>query len=202
MAKLYIDTTDGLVIFLLDSDNSLLDCYEYGEKRNADRIHFEIYNILQKNNLFFDQLEVLFQASGPGSYTGIRLADGIGQVLEWSGIKRYSFNHFDVMKILGIGKGQFIAPAFKGEYFLYRWNDSINSSSLILKESMPPGTYFSNYQFLEEEIRSLGISLQKTQDLIKQECKRFFDIVEKDKLKFDPYYYRPLDSEFKVGKIK
>ena len=196
MHSLYVDSTAGLVIGLLDSNFKWIEYLDSMEKKPSEVIHFEIFNLVQKYNLDLKTMNFFFSA-GPGSYTGMRLGEGIAQVLAWDSKTVYSFHHFDVPKMIGIPKGFWATNAFKGQVFIYNWDNSTGLSEKELVNS-------ADFKIIDPE---LGFTLaadskdfselKNTKDLIKNSSEKIFSKVFAEKLREPPYYFRTLDEEFK-----
>ena len=93
-----------------------------------------MHRLLEANSLSLNEIDEVFLINGPGSYTGIRISEGVGQVLELADKKIYSFHHFIVPQTLGIEKGHWVSNAFKGEYFIYSWESANSKKELVLKD--------------------------------------------------------------------
>ncbi len=192
MPSLYLDTCEKLIVGLIDSQLEFFDIYEDDVKKSATKIHGVLFDLFKKHNLEPKDIEQIFLASGPGSYTGIRLSEGITQVFDWLNHKSFSFYHFKVPQILGVKEGKWFSSAFKGEYFLYEWEGDSYKDSLIeeaeFKREDNFYTHFSNDH-------------QSTHKLILENSKLFFTYLIKNNCRSKPFYYRPLDKEFKKPKI-
>ncbi|MBY0414182.1 MAG: hypothetical protein K2Q18_08455 [Bdellovibrionales bacterium] len=196
MHSLYVDSTSGLVIGLLDSNFKWVEYHDTLEKKPSEVIHIEIYNLIKKYNLDLKNMNFFFSA-GPGSYTGMRLGEGIAQVLEWSAKNVFSFHHFDVPRIAGIKKGFWVTNAFKGQIFNYNWDTEKGSSEKELVDS-------DNFLITDPELGFTLSSdvkgfehLRTTKDLIKSSSELIFAKIYKDKMREAPYYFRTLEEEFK-----
>lgn len=196
MHSLYVDSTSGLVIGLLDSDFKWIEYLDSNEKKPSEVIHHEIYNLVQKHNLDLKSMNFFFSA-GPGSYTGMRLGEGIAQILAWDSKTVFSFHHFDVPKMVGVEKGYWVTNAFKGQVFVYNWNTKTNLSERELVNS-------ADFKIIEPELGYTLSSevkdfshLKTTKELIKNSSSKIFKKVFDEKLREPPYYFRTLDEEFK-----
>ena len=194
MHSLFIDSTSGLVIGLMDSNYEWVEYMSLDEKMPSDIIHFEIFSLLKKYDLNFNNIQC-FISSGPGSYTGMRLSEGLAQVLELSQIPVYSFYHFDVPRLSGVTKGFWASNAFKGQVFVFNWNGDKNEKHLLNKDAF----------IIEEE--ALGFTLDtsdpffsnliSTKNLIKDKAKEIFSKVSSTKLRVEPFYFRSIEEEFR-----
>ena len=194
MYSLFIDSTSGLVIGLLDSKFSWVEYIALDEKKHSEIIHAEIFNLLQRHKLQFSQIRC-FVASGPGSYTGMRLSEGLAQVFELSNVPVFSFYHFDVPRLTGTANGFWATNAFKGQVFVYNWIDQQLEKHLVNKED-----FFiqdSSLGFTLDAIDPLFQSLPTTKNLVKERASSLFPIIVDQKLRVPPYYFRTLDEEFR-----
>ena len=196
MHSLYVDSTSGLVIGLLDANFKWVSYNDNNEKKPSEVIHVEIYNLIKKYNLDLTTMNFFFSA-GPGSYTGMRLGEGIAQVLAWEDRNVYSFLHFEVPKFIGVKKGFWVTNAFKGQIFSYNWNLDTDSSEKELINS-------ADFKIIDPELGYTLASdskdfshLKNTKDLIKNSSELIFSHVYKEKMREAPYYFRTLDEEFK-----
>ena len=196
MHSLYVDSTSGLVIGLLDSNFKWIEYHDSKEKKPSEVIHVEIYNLIKRHNLNLKDMNFFFSA-GPGSYTGMRLGEGIAQILAWDEKKVFSFLHFDVPRFSGIEKGYWVTNAFKGQVFIYNWNgkDKVGERSLLNA---------ADFKVVEPELGYTLSSdakdfteLKTTKDLIHKSSEIIFSKVYNEKMREAPYYFRTLDEEFK-----
>ncbi len=196
MHSLYVDSTSGLVIGLLDSDFKWVEYSDTKEKKPSEVIHVEIYNLVKKYNLNLKEMNFFFSA-GPGSYTGMRLGEGIAQILAWDEKKVFSFHHFDAPRLLGVQKGYWVTNAFKGQVFVYNWDNSNNTATKELFNSADfkitdPALGYT----LSHDVKDFE-NLKTTKELIHQSSEGIFSKVFSEKMREAPYYFRTLDEEFK-----
>ena len=195
MTSLYLDTTDHLIYGLLDDEFNWLEYEETQEKKSSALIHKKIYDILAKHNIDISNVENIFTSAGPGSYTGIRLAEGISQVFDWQNIQVYSFYHFEVPKILGVSDGHWVSRAFKGEFYHYSWNENSENGKLVGNLEVDLGRANVFTHFADSELTCLESS-----KLVKEYGKELFNKVFTLKMKRAPFYFRALENEFKVNR--
>lgn len=193
MHSLFIDSTSGLVIGLLDSNYSWVDYKSLDEKKPSEIIHHEIHNLLKKNNLKLSEVQC-FVMSGPGSYTGMRLSEGLAQVFELENIPVFSFYHFDVPRLSGVSSGFWATNAFKGQVFVYHWNGEKVEKLLVNKDAFTVQDEKMGYTLDNND--SLFSNLISTKGLIKDKACEIFGKVQDQQLRELPYYFRPLDEEF------
>jgi tRNA threonylcarbamoyladenosine biosynthesis protein TsaB len=192
--SLFIDSTSGLIIGLLDSKFNWIEYNSLDEKKPSEIIHFEIFNLLKKYNLEL-QTMCLFISSGPGSYTGMRLSEGLAQVFELSQMPVYSFYHFDVPRLAGVAKGFWASNAFKGQVFIYNWDENKIEKHLVGKDFFDIENKQWGYTLDEGDL--MFSELKKTKDLIKNSSSTIFSKIYDEKLRVPPYYFRSLEEEFR-----
>lgn len=191
MHYFFLDTTNGLTIGLLNKNLQWLSFEKRDEKKPSEVVHTIINDQLVKYNLKVNEI-TLISIAGPGSYTGMRLSEGIAQMFKVCGVKILSLFHFEVPAIIGITQGSWISPAFKGELFVFNWNDKSSTKNLV-KESgfIFPSDFYSNQSFKDD------LQVTSTSKLIEQNPKIVFEYVL-NRNEFHPaYYFRSLEEEFK-----
>lgn len=164
------------------------------EKKPSEIIHFEIFNLLKKYDLKLSGIQC-FVSSGPGSYTGMRLSEGVAQIFELSHIPVYSFYHFDVPRLCDVSTGFWITNAFKGQIFSYNWIGDEVQKHLINKETFVIENEKSGFTLDHSD--PLFVNLVTTKDLIKNKAPEIFSKVRAQELRKAPYYFRSLDEEFR-----
>nr|BDT26781.1 glycoprotein endopeptidase [Bacteriovorax sp. HI3] len=196
MHSLYVDSTSGLVIGLLDENFKWIEYQDTREKKPSEVIHIEIYNLISKYKLNLKEMNFFFSA-GPGSYTGMRLGEGIAQVLAWDDKKVFSFLHFDAPRLAGVEKGYWVTNAFKGQVFIYNWDlqSNLAEKSLVSAADYKIVDPALGYTLADDGKNFVG--LKTTKELIHQSSEKIFSKVFKDKMREAPYYFRTLDEEFK-----
>jgi tRNA threonylcarbamoyladenosine biosynthesis protein TsaB len=191
---LFVDSTLGLNIGLLDSHFNWVEFLTFESKKPSEIIHPEIHQLLNKYQLNLKSLEC-FTTSGPGSYTGMRLSEGLVQVLGLSGIKIYSFYHFEVPKLSGVKEGFWATNAFKGQVFVYTWNQLSEEKILINKDQFEIQN--SKLGFTLDNSETDFSALSSSKDIIKNNPIQIFSHVHSLKMRVPPYYFRTLDEEFR-----
>lgn len=193
--NLYLDTSHFLSIGILDDEFNWLHFERQLKLQHSADIHALIYQILEKNSTSAENIKSLFLCNGPGSYTGIRLGEGIAQVFELVGTKIYAFHHFEVPKILGVKKGEWICHAFKGEVFQYSWdNDSDEIKLMALASWSHEGRKLYSHQ--PEGPWQAHAAIDSSQ-LVEESAKALFSHLVSEQIRREPYYFRPLETEFK-----
>lgn len=193
MATLYINSCQNLQIGLWE-DREWKFLEDYTSKKSSEWFHSEIYQILKKNNLKLPSLKEIVWCAGPGSYTGLRMVSGTVETLSWLGVPTYAFYAYEIGKILGYQKGIFCSFAFKGEYFIYRWDGEHESQEFA--NTPPSETAFWTLSEIQ------GVDINK-QNIISTTIRKEFSKVRDWSIKSGSapkqiFYYRPPEKEFRI----
>ncbi len=82
MLILAFDTTNSTISVALLQDHKLLDQILIEESgRQAELLNVQIEKILQRNNLHYQNLDLLAATNGPGSFTGVRIGLSVARTL-------------------------------------------------------------------------------------------------------------------------
>lgn len=192
---LFLDTTTNITVGVLDDKFRWLS-YEYVlSNKSSSLVHAMINEQIEKCSTSLYELKGVFYCSGPGSYTGMRISQGIVDIFGWHKLEIKSFYHFDVPQLLGISEGAWISKAFKREAFVYRWSWESSESGLYQMTNL--GLELGNVEnifFGHEEFDSYSGEL--TRDLIKNNSEEIFKSVLKLKEDKPLFYYRSLEEEY------
>lgn len=192
MHYLFLDTTNGLTLGLLNQNIDWIS-YQYTlEKRPSEVIHTRINELLNEKKINIEEI-VLIVAAGPGSYTGMRLGEGIANIFQSCGRKVLSFYHYEIPNMLFIKEGKFVTNAFKGQFFVYEWSGEKSGQYLISANDLD----LSKNYYTNAEDKNLKQTIL-TSNLIYEEAKIIFKkVIDRDKY-FPSFYFRPLEDEFKT----
>ena len=193
---LYLDTTRYLTIGVLNEKFQWVNYQKVNSLKSSGIIHSLIFQQLSALKMLPNQLAGMFYAAGPGSYTGIRVAEGIAQIFDWQGIKVYSFYHFDIPNLLGISSGSWCSKAFKDEIFIYSWRNLKQDVFLIRQQE------WSTFKKNHKEYLCADDQEDDFADLPQTSC-QIYDNPEKIFSKVlgkrcSPYYFRTLEQDFKI----
>lgn len=195
MAYLYIDSSNNLSLGLLNEEFKWVELIEVETRRTSDLIHKEILNLLSKHNMEMKDLRSVIMLAGPGSYTGMRVSEGMAQVFEMEDIKVNSFHAFKIPTIIGEKDFIWICSAFKGEYFVI--NDA--GEKLLVKESLLDEYLSENKKkiIIHGDFEGIESADLNSLEVLKSKPEALFaEVVEKD-MRDAPYYFRAVDVEFK-----
>ncbi len=200
---LYLDSTDGVVCGLLQRDKSSVwswkEFKDSPDQKGSALLHGQIHELLQKHEMGFDNISGVILGAGPGSYTGMRLTEGLAQIFEWQKIQIFTFYHFEVPFFCGYEQGAWFATAFKGETFIYSWANEKIEKQLIKNENLDIALDVIE----DKESRFIHRSHseenhQSSFDLISKFPTNVFEKVVLRKLRQGPYYFREIEKEFSV----
>ncbi|MAW07400.1 MAG: hypothetical protein CME61_03845 [Halobacteriovoraceae bacterium] len=197
---IYIDTTQKLSLALIGEDFSILSHKNYEENKTANIIHTELNLLMEENKLNADSDISLIINNGPGSYTGVRVGEGIGKVFEMDGKKIFSFNEHEIFPLL-VKKGLWVSNAFKGEFFVCAWSDQeALTNKLVDRETLT--SMLENYdQIYTNDLFDLcEIKMISSKETLIKNASRVFQYIVSNELRLPPFYFRKIDQEFKIKK--
>lgn len=192
---LFIDTTKDITLGVLDQEFNWLQYDYYHAAKGSAQIHAYIHEACRRQNIKTADLDGLVQVAGPGSYTGMRVSDGVSQIFNWQNFKTYGFYHYDVPLILGHQKGVWVANAFKGELFCCRWQGENITKELVDTDKFDISGDEDIYTSFKDD--KLDGDLIYTSELIKNNSKKVFSYIISNNIKKELYYYRSIDQEYK-----
>ena len=198
MLTLFVDTTFGITVGVFE-DNAWKSYQFINSNKSSSIVHKMIKDCLDEVGKDEAAISKLIQVSGPGSYTGMRVSDGISQVFEWQNIETYAFHHFQVPKLLGLKHGLWLSKAFKGEIFCHEWNDS-ESKNYLIKEHDLENILQINREIFTSHGQDFIEKSTQTSVLIKENASELFSNIIQSRLKEPLYYYRSLEEEFTKSK--
>lgn len=192
---LYLDTTKNLTIGLLSKEEGWISRIVHKDVKSSELLHSEIHEMCIEKGISLKSLAGVLYAAGPGSYTGMRVSEGLAQVFKWQGIPVFGFYHFEIPNLLGVPKGVWISQAFKGEFFVYSWSEVGATKKLVVKNELQNvlSAHEAIYTHHSEETEFANLL---TSDLIENQWDKLLDIVVSDNMRREPYYYRSLEEEF------
>ena len=83
MLTLAFDTSSNALSVCLLSNQEILDKYTiFQNGRQAELLVLEIEKILEKNNIWYQDLDLITTISGPGSFTGIRIGLSVARIIK------------------------------------------------------------------------------------------------------------------------
>jgi tRNA threonylcarbamoyladenosine biosynthesis protein TsaB len=205
--SLLLDTSNGIFMGLLNDELHLEETVmETKAARSSKDLHFKMYNLLNSKGIKLKDLENLFLINGPGSYTGLRVGEGIAQFLEWQKGQVTSFLAYELLAECGICTGCYVSNAFKNEVFVFDFSkrEGIRiDSDKIEWESLCGPLYYSDQNLLEKFPKLAECDHEKIflyDYLKKQASGESFTNILSNKSRVRPFYYRSLDEEFSCKK--
>lgn len=197
---LYLDSSLDINIGVLDDSYHWLHHETVSNRKGSRILHSIIHSSLDTVNLSVSDISAIIIANGPGSYTGIRLSEGIAQVLSLEKIATYSFYHFEAPFFCNIDKYSFFANAFKGEVFEYKYDHGQESHNMISDND------FTERSFEEDNLYHINGELkdrymESTSSLIKKYPANIFSKVIGRGAHQEPFYFRSAEKEFKPTQL-
>ncbi len=195
---LFLDTSAYIQVGLLDEDLNWTHYELVQNRKGSQLIHKVIYDSMKDFDLSFKDIKGILLANGPGSYTGIRIGEGVSQVLALEGIPVFSFYHYEVPSFCGVENYKFYEKAFKGEIFEYTKSGESLSDQLISEEKFKSidlsdeHCYHLTGELLDQVLESIYGLFQKYPEKI------FSKVIDRGE-HLPPYYFRPLEKEFRVS---
>ena len=197
MDTLFLDSSIYLQLGILNEQLEWIDFREIKDRKGSSIFHRELYKLFEEKGFQIKNLKKIFLGNGPGSYTGVRLAEGMAQIFEWQNVDIYSFYCFEIPYFSGVEKGIWCTEAFKGEMFFYEWNREKSQNYFVkvdeFKNHIPKIT-----PFYYAEGKNLSQCALNTNSLLKKCPQKIFSNILKRKKRFSPFYFRSLKKEFKV----
>ncbi len=214
MKILFLDTSLNINFGFLDEKFNWIMPIEEIKGQNAAELHYKIYENLEKKSLDIKDFTAVITSAGPGSYTGMRVAEVFNKIFSFSKLQAYTFYEYEIPMILNVEKGLFLSKAYKQQAFVYHWNlkEKKEEKALIDLENSQELTrvvgayqnFFSNSNdqkiISEFKLDQQIPKLISTIDLIKQNTAMIFDHLISRNLNQELFYYRPLEVEFTPSK--
>lgn len=195
---LFLDTSAYIQVGLLDEDFKWVHYELIQNRKGSQLIHKVIYDTMKDFKLTFKDIKGILLANGPGSYTGIRIGEGVSQILALEGTPIYSFYHYEVPALCGVEEYTFFEKAFKGEIFEYYRKNSEFKDQLITEEKFRSSDLSDEHNYhLTGEL--LDQVLQSVYGLFQKYPKEIFSKVVERAEHLPPYYFRPLEKEFRMS---
>jgi len=197
LVSLYLDTSSKLTIGILDYEYNWVEYSPSEDQKSSGVIHHRIDELIVKNHLKIKDFKKLFIINGPGSYTGVRVGEGLGQIFELEKIETFSFHHFQVPFLAGIIDGIFVCPAFKGEYFVYEWHSNDHHRKLV--SEVCADKIYGDQIFSNQDCSKIlsEVDVKNTNEILFTESIKIFSSVVDLRLRTEPFYFRELNDEFK-----
>lgn len=140
MYRLILDSSTKLMWIGLTKDENLIDHYErVARKDHAKYMVDAIDNLLKKNNVTIDNIKEIIVGSGPGSYTGLRVAGMVAKMLAYT--KQIPLYEISSIYFLSSGYQKKVAgliDARRNQYFagIYNNLETIYEDSLMLHDDI------------------------------------------------------------------
>lgn len=198
--SLFINTVQGFQVGLLNSEFEWVDFFEQSISKSADLVHKKIYDLVVKNNITLDSTVKLISVAGPGSYTGIRVSEGVLSVFK---LLNGSVFSFPIYLIPYLSEQEttykFVQPAFKNELFCYSHRGATHTdgdSILVSAELEASSEKVFTYNFERPDA-----DLNNCYFFVKEFSQKLFKNVVGLNLAYEPIYFRKPEDEFRNKSI-
>lgn len=205
MSYLFIDSTYDLTIGVLDDGLSWLSFETLSGQKVSTVIQARAHEFLKQHKIEPGNLKGIFTINGPGFYTGLRLSEGFADVLKFFGVPAFSFYSYEIPNWCGKESGTWFTKAYRGEYFLYKWQGDQGEQQLLSSKEIPEALakldkiFIHSQSSLDKLSTDLIQNSATTLDLLKNYPKEIFSKVLELGLKRDAFYFRAPEDEFKVN---
>lgn len=196
---LFLDSSKFIQIGILNNNFKWKELEVVQNKKGAQVIHTVIYDFLSNNGIQLDEINHIFLANGPGSYTGVRVAEGLCQILEIESTPVFTFFHYEAPYFCNVNNYTFYSEAFKDEVFVYDFRDEKIMNKLVPKSSLEESYIATQANYgLTDNIHSYP--LQNVYELYKCHPEMIFKKVRERGERQPPFYYRSAENEFSPKK--
>lgn len=140
------------------------------ENQNADsssKLAYLVDNLMKTNKIKFSKLQQIVTISGPGSFTGIRVAQSLCKGLAFAlKIPATSITYFDLLSHMCEDKNnkQLIVIHSEKDQYYYKYNEEI---------SVTPKENFAN--FVKDKVVIIGENTEEIQNIIPEQTLACFE---------------------------
>jgi tRNA threonylcarbamoyladenosine biosynthesis protein TsaB len=206
LSFLFVDSTYDITLGILDDNFRWIDFRKFTNQKASAILQTETYKMFEDHKLKVKDIKALFNVSGPGFYTGLRLSEGLCDVFKFFDIPHYSFYSYELPLICGYNEGAWFTKAYKGEYFLHCWRDRDVKSELFatkdveikLNELTLP-LFIHSASALDTHSTGLVKNFISTSDLLKESSEKIFKHILEHKPQRESFYFRAPEDEFRVS---
>lgn len=203
MISLVIDTcTNNVVIGLLKDKKVIDQKSEINDKSLSTNFTVWVQELLNKNNLEPNDIDTIFVAIGPGSFTGIRVGVTFAKVLAWS-LKKKVIPISSLELIASTSDVDVIVPlidARRDYVFAGIYDKDLNSlmedKYILLTDLLEELKKYNNIEFVSLDEFDFGVTKPKV-DIEKVINKHFLDegIIHHS---LNPNYLKKTEAEEKL----
>ncbi|PPE04092.1 tRNA (adenosine(37)-N6)-threonylcarbamoyltransferase complex dimerization subunit type 1 TsaB [Williamsoniiplasma lucivorax] len=144
--KLFIDTTNWKLIFVLVKDGKIVDQFFQDNTKKVSDIFFDCLNLfLERNHLQLNALQDFYLTTGPGSYTGVRIGISFVKTLKVLN-PQINVLTIDTLKFqAGDGTKISLLNARSGKYYAAVFNHFKMEQAIQLISQDEVGVVFKEY---------------------------------------------------------
>ncbi len=165
MFRLILDSSTKLMWIGLTCDNKLIDYYtRVARKDHAKYMVDAIDNLLNKNKVSIKDIKEIVVGSGPGSYTGLRVAGMASKMLAYTlKIPLYEVSSIFFLTSGYEGKVLGMIDARRNQYFtgIYEGITTIKEDKLMLHSDILTLEEYNNYKVINIDENNYQIDVSK-----------------------------------------
>ena len=205
MSYLFIDSTYDLTLGVLEDELKWLSFEKVSGQKVSVVLQSKVHELLKKHEIKAQELTGIIIVNGPGFYTGLRLSEGLSDVFQFFNVPSFAFYTYEIPAWCGIKSGTWFTKAYRGEYFLYHWDENGTRTELLSLKELPEvlpkhkQVYIHSESSLDDLSRGLIAEAISTNELLKNNPKDIFQSVIDGKLKREAFYFRAPEDEFKAN---
>jgi tRNA threonylcarbamoyladenosine biosynthesis protein TsaB len=206
LSFLFVDSTYDITLGILDDNFRWIDFRKFTNQKASAILQTETYKMFSDHNLKVKDIRALFNVSGPGFYTGLRLSEGLCDVFGFFKIPHYSFYSYEIPMFCDHKVGAWFTKAYKGEYFLHEWRENdIKSELFSAKDVEEKMKSLKLPLFIHSDSALDSLSLPhiknavSTSNLLKEKSEVIFKQILENEPHRESFYFRAPEDEFRVS---
>lgn len=135
MKNLIIDCSAGMAL-ILDNENDIHSFIDVDEKKHTDELLLKLDNLLNENNIKIGEIDNICVFTGPGSFTGVRVAISVAKGLAiGTGAKVFTCSNFDAFSYGLSGKVIIVLEGFSNNVYIRKIDENnVQDSCVTIQE--------------------------------------------------------------------
>lgn len=200
MKTLFLDTAYNQVVGLLNEDAHWLGRQTSQGQKSSANLHLQLYQLCQQHQVKPADINRVVYVSGPGFYTGLRVAYGIAETMRLNNVDSLGIYAHEVPMLLGERDYAWVTKAYRGEVFVHTCTAGVGGSSLVPEKdfsvsSLGSKVYIHSVAALDEKLEALKSS-PTTEELIQNNIAKLIPLWRESGTK-PLYYFRAPEDEFR-----
>lgn len=162
MKNLIIDCSAGMVL-ILDNENDIHSFIDADEKKHTDELLLKLDNLLNENNIKIGEIDNICVFTGPGSFTGVRVAISVAKGLAiGTGAKVFTCSNFDAFSYGLSGKVIIVLEGFSNNVYIRKIDENCEQDSCVtiqeLKEICAEYEVYATTEKMQNMLKSNEIN--------------------------------------------